>query len=118
MLADYVGLLVLFGLAVAVGGGLLALSALLGPRRHERATLAPYECGVAAPTDPRRRTAVHYYLIAVLFIVFDIEAAFLWAWAAVFRDAPGPYFAVMAVFMGVLTLGLVYAWAKGALEWE
>ena len=118
MFETYFGLLLLIGIAVLLGGGLIAISRWLGPRRHESATLDPYECGVPESGDPNRSTAVRYYLTAVLFILFDIEAAFLWVWAVVFHESPGPYFAVMAVFLGVLTLGLWYVWAKGALEWE
>ena len=118
MFAEYFGVLVLLALAVALGVGLLTLSRLLGPRRHEAATLAPYECGIPESSDPRRRTAVRYYLTAVLFILFDIEAAFLWAWAVNFREAPVELFWVISCFLAVLTVGLWYVWAKGALEWD
>jgi len=118
MYDTYFGLIVLIGIAVALGLALLGISRLMGPRRHEAATLDPYECGVPEVQDARRRTAVRYYLTAVLFILFDIEAAFLWAWAVVFHEAPVAHFLVMGVFLGVLTLGLWYVWAKGALEWE
>ena len=118
MFAEYFGVLVLLGIAVALGAGLLTLSHWLGPRRHEDATLDPYECGIPESSDPRRRTAVRYYLTAVLFILFDIEAVFLWAWAVNFNSAPVGFFWVISCFLGVLTLGLWYVWAKGALEWE
>jgi NADH-quinone oxidoreductase subunit A len=118
MFDTYFGLIVLIGIAVALGMGLVGVSRWLGPRRHEAATLDPYECGIVESQDPRRRTAVRYYLTAVLFILFDIEAAFLWAWAVVFHEAPVSHLLLMGVFLGVLTLGLWYVWAKGALEWE
>jgi NADH-quinone oxidoreductase subunit A len=118
MFETYFGLIVLLGIALALGATLIGLSRWLGPRRHEAATLEPYECGIPGVQDPRRHTAVRYYLTAVLFILFDIEAAFLWMWAVVFHEAPGPHFLIMGAFLGVVTLGLGYAWAKGALEWE
>ena len=118
MFETYFGLLVLMGLAAAVPGGILLLSRLVGPRRHAPATLAPYECGVPTAGDPRRRTAVRFYLTAVLFILFDVEAAFAWAWVAAFHEAPAPYFLAMAVFLAFAVVAFAYAVAKGALEWD
>ncbi len=118
MFETYFGLLVLLALSAGVAAVLLGLSAALGPRRHESATLAPYECGIPTEGDPRRRTSVRYYVTAVLFILFDIAAAFLWPWAVVFHENPGPHLAAMGLFLGVLAVGFAYAWAKGAFEWD
>ncbi|MCI0341637.1 MAG: NADH-quinone oxidoreductase subunit A [Planctomycetales bacterium] len=118
MFETYFGLLVLLTLSAGLAAALLAVSAVLGPRRHESATLDPYECGVPSAGDLRRRTSVRYYVTAVLFILFDLEVAFLWAWAVVFHESPLENLAAMGVFIGVLGVGYAYAWAKGAFEWD
>jgi len=114
----YVPLLLVLFLAAAVPAALLVLSRLLCPPRAERAKGEPYECGIPQPNRPRRRIPVKFYLVAVLFLLFDVEAAFLYPWAAIFRTLGAAGLAEMAVFLGMLLVGFVYVWKRGALEWR
>jgi NADH-quinone oxidoreductase subunit A len=109
-----VGLLV--GAApVALGGG---LSRVLGVHRPDAEKLSPYECGFEAFEDARMKFDVRYYLVAILFILFDLEIAFLFPWAVVLRELGLFGFLAMVVFLAILTVGFAYEWMKGALEWE
>jgi NADH-quinone oxidoreductase subunit A len=111
---------ILIFLAVAGGFGLVLLAAgwLLGPRRPDSEKVSPYECGFEAFADSRTKFDVRYYLVAILFIIFDLEIAFLFPWA-VSLDAIGGFgLASMGVFLAVLVVGFVYEWRKGALEWD
>ncbi len=111
---------ILIFLAVAGGFGLVLLAAgwLLGPRRPDGAKVSPYECGFEAFEDSRTKFDVRYYLVAILFIIFDLEIAFLFPWA-VSLDAIGGFGLVsMGVFLAVLVVGFIYEWKKGALEWD
>jgi len=108
--------------AAAMGGGMLVISHLLGRVKGTRLDLTPYECGMK-PYERMdgHRYSIHFYLVAMLFILFDIEAAFLWPWAATFRAfADNKMFALgeMGVFLGILVVGFVYVWQRGALEWD
>ena len=109
---------------VAVGVLPIAMGFLLAPSRPDSEKLSPYECGFEAFEDARMKFDVRYYLIAILFILFDLEIAFLFPWAAVFKDIVATEsikmfgFVEMLVFVVILVVGYVYAWAKGALEWE
>ena len=118
MAAQYLPLL--FVIAVALLAGLIAigLGYLFGPRRPTRKKSQIYESGVVPYGPGRRRISVRYYLIAVLFILFDIELVFFMPWAVVFRKLGRAGLAGMLVFMGILAIGYIYAWKKGALEWE
>jgi NADH-quinone oxidoreductase subunit A len=113
-----------FPLAVAfmVAGGLAVLlvgaAALLGPRRPSKVKAAPFECGSDPIGSARERFGVKFYLIALLFIVFDIEAVFVYPWAVQLRELGWPGFAAMAFFAFTLVVGLAYVWKKGALELE
>ncbi|MGH7493104.1 MAG: NADH-quinone oxidoreductase subunit A [bacterium] len=106
----------------AVVGGLvmliLVLSSWLGPKRNNPVKEVPFECGWAPIAQPGDRHTIRFYLIAILFVLFDIEIVFLFPWAAVFRELGAPAFFSMLTFMAILILGLVYAWKRGALEWE
>ena len=97
---------------------LLTLGSVLGPRNSTPEKDSPYECGFEAFEDARAKFDVRYYLVAILFIIFDLEIAFLFPWALVFADLGAAAFAAMALFLGVLVVGFVYEWKKGALEWE
>lgn len=104
-------------------GGLLGLAVpligyILGPKRPDPAKDSPYECGFAPFTDSRLPFDVRYYLVAILFIIFDLETAFLVPWAVVFRKTGWFGMISMAIFLGLLTIGFIYEWKKGALEWE
>jgi NADH-quinone oxidoreductase subunit A len=117
-MADYVPVVFLLATGAVLGATLLGLSALLGPNRTRGAKGAAYECGIIPVTDARNRFDVKFYLIAVLFILFDIEVVFMFPWAVLYRRLGVFGFVEMVVFIGILLVGLVYVWKKGALEWE
>jgi NADH-quinone oxidoreductase subunit A len=122
MLENYFPILmfILVGIAVGVApvalGG--ALSRLLGVHRPDPEKLSPYECGFEAFEDARMKFDVRYYLIAILFILFDLEIAFLFPWAVVLQEIGFFGFMSMMLFLGILVVGFIYEWKKGALEWE
>ena len=122
MLANYFPVLVFMLIGLAAGILFLALGTLLGPKRHYAEKDAPFECGFEAFENARMKFDVRYYLVAILFILFDLEVAFMIPWAVVFKDllAQSGQFAFwsMFVFIVVLGVGFVYEWKKGALEWE
>jgi NADH-quinone oxidoreductase subunit A len=118
MLANYVPVLIFFCIAGALGIVLLTLGFVLGHGSKDAAKLSPYECGFEAFEDSRMRFDVRYYLVAILFIVFDLEIAFLFPWA-VALDQIGLFgLGAMAIFLGILVVGFIYEWRKGALEWD
>ena len=118
MLDEFVPILLMFGLAVAFAGGTIALSHLLGPRHPTAAKAEPYECGVPAVGDARERFPVKFFHVAMLFIVFDLEAIFLYPWAIVLRRLGVSGLVTMGVFLGILAFGLLYVWKRGALDWN
>lgn len=106
-------------LAVLIPVAMMGLSAVLGPRKKSAVKMEPYECGVVpASTRSRGKLSIKFFVVALLFLVFDIEIVFLYPWAVSFRSLGSAGFAEMALFIVVLLAGLVYAWKKGALEWE
>ena len=105
-----------FGLALPLVGSVL--SRLLGAHRPDAEKLSPYECGFEAFEDARMKFDVRYYLVAILFILFDLEIAFLFPWAVVLREIGTFGFLSMLVFLAILVVGFVYEWKKGALEWD
>ena len=122
MLEGYFPILmfILVGLAVGVAPLVLggALSRLLGVHKPDSEKLSPYECGFEAFEDARMKFDVRYYLIAILFILFDLEIAFLFPWAVVLREIGLFGFMAMMLFLAILVVGFIYEWMKGALEWE
>lgn len=118
MLAEYLPTLLFLIVAGGIGIALLVVGQLLGPRRPTAEKLTPYECGFEAFEDARMQFDVRYYLIAILFIVFDLEIAFVFPWALVFRELGVFGLVEMGVFLGLLVIGFIYVWKKGALEWE
>jgi NADH-quinone oxidoreductase subunit A len=118
MLAEYFPILLFVLIAVAIGVVPMALGKLLGPSRPDPEKLSPYECGFEAFEDARMKFDVRYYLVAILFILFDLEIAFLFPWAVVVQEIGMFGFVSMMLFLGILVVGFVYEWMKGALEWE
>jgi NADH-quinone oxidoreductase subunit A len=105
-------------LVMLTGGGIILASALLGPRRRRGAKLDPYECGVPLFQDARDRFPVRFYLMAIVFILFDIEIVFLLPWAILFRQLGAAGLLDVLVFVAVLGVGYVYIWKKGVIDWE
>ena len=118
MLAEYLPILIFLAVAGALGVVLMTLGFLIGPRRPDPDKLSPYECGFEAFEDSRMKFDVRYYLVAILFIVFDLEIAFLFPWAVSLDSIGVVGLAAMGVFLLVLVVGFVYEWKKGALEWD
>ena len=118
MLEQYFPILLFIVVGLGVGLMLLTLGRIVAPNRPDPEKLAPYECGFEAFEDARMQFDVRYYLIAILFILFDLEIAFLFPWAVVLPDIGVFGFWSMMIFLGILVVGFVYEWKKGALEWE
>jgi NADH-quinone oxidoreductase subunit A len=118
MLAEYFPVLLFIIVALVVGVAPMVLGKLLGPSRPDAEKLSPYECGFEAFEDARMKFDVRYYLVAILFILFDLEIAFLFPWAVVLNEIGLFGFVSMMVFLAILVVGFVYEWMKGALEWE
>src|SRR4051812_12539788 len=117
-LEPYLPVILFILIGVAVGVAPQVLGFLLGPRRPDQAKNSPYECGFEAFEDARMKFDVRYYLVAILFILFDLEIAFLFPWAVSLRDIGSPGFLAMMLFLAILVVGFIYEWMKGALEWE
>ncbi|MFM9980601.1 MAG: NADH-quinone oxidoreductase subunit A [Burkholderiales bacterium] len=118
MLAEYFPVLLFIIVAVGVGVVPMILGKLVAPNRPDPEKLSPYECGFEAFEDARMKFDVRYYLVAILFILFDLEIAFLFPWAIVLNEIGLFGFLSMMVFLAILVVGFVYEWMKGALEWE
>lgn len=118
MLENYLPVLVFIAIGIAFGGFMIAMGFLLGPRKPDSEKLSSYECGFEAFEDARIKFDVRYYLVAILFIIFDLEIAFLFPWAIVLRDIGMFGFLAMVLFLGILVIGFIYEWKKGALQWE
>jgi len=118
LLSQYIPVLVFIGFATVLGTVLLTLGRVLGPNKPDAEKLSPYECGFEAFEDSRTKFDVRYYLVAILFIIFDLEIAFLFPWAIVLDQIGVFGFWAMMIFLGILVVGFIYEWKKGALEWE
>ena len=124
--ARYLPLLIHILFALGIAGGMVVLSALLGKRRPTRAKMTPYECGIRPTGDARQRFTVRFYLVGMLFILFDVEAVFLYPWAVIYRDLSkaakygSKYFGFveMLVYIGIVLVGFFYIWKKGVLDWN
>lgn len=114
---EYAAILILAGLALAVGLLMLFASPLLGPKRPNPVKAKPFECGVDPIALPEGRIPVRFYIVAMLFVVFDVELVFLFPWAVLARELGWPGLAEMGAFLVVVVAGLFYAWRRGALEW-
>ncbi|NCO51637.1 MAG: NADH-quinone oxidoreductase subunit A [Deltaproteobacteria bacterium] len=118
MLESYVPILVLIGIAFAFAVAVVVLSRLIGQKKPSEVKLAPYECGMPLLSSAQERFSIKFYIVAMLFILFDIEAVFLYPWAVMFKRLGIFGFVEMGVFIIILLVGFVYVWKKGALEWE
>jgi NADH-quinone oxidoreductase subunit A len=118
VLAEYWPVLLFIFVAGGLGIVLLAIGLLVAPHNPDPEKLSPYECGFEAFEDARMKFDVRYYLIAILFIIFDLEVAFLFPWAVVFDKIGMVALVEMALFLSLLVVGFVYIWKKGALEWD
>jgi NADH-quinone oxidoreductase subunit A len=118
LLREYLPILIFLGLATGLGLVLILAAAVAAPRDPDPEKLSAYECGFNAFDDARMKFDVRFYLVSILFIIFDLEIAFLFPWAVAFCDISDTAFWSMMVFLAVLTVGFAYEWKKGALEWE
>ena len=118
MLGNYLPILIFMGITLVMGTVFIVLGKLLGPSRPDAEKNSPYECGFEAFEDSRMKFDVRYYLVAILFIIFDLEIAFLFPWA-VSLDTVGKFGIIaMGIFLAILVVGFIYEWKKGALEWD
>ena len=118
MLAEYLPTLLFLLVAIGIGIALIIIGNVLGPKTPTAEKLSPYECGFLPFEDARLKFDVRYYLLAILFIVFDLEIAFVFPWALVFRELGVFGLVEMGVFLALLFIGFIYVWKRGALEWE
>ncbi len=123
LLLEYLPILIFLGIAGVMGGALIVVPLIVAPSKPDAEKLSAYECGFPAFGDARMKFDVRFYLVSLLFIIFDLEVAFLFPWAITLTDGKWDGMAVFAfwsmmAFLGVLTVGFIYEWRKGALEWE
>jgi NADH-quinone oxidoreductase subunit A len=114
----YLPILIMIGLGIGFAAGSVALSQFVGPRKPTPEKVAPYECGMPAVGDARERQSVKFYLVAMIFLLFDIEVAFLYPWAMAFRDLGKTGYWQIVAFFGLLATGYIYVWRKGAFDWS
>jgi NADH-quinone oxidoreductase subunit A len=121
-LIDYAPILIFLAVAIVLGAGFLVAAWVIAPKSPDKEKVSAYECGFNAFDDARMKFDVRFYLVSILFIIFDLEVAFLFPWAITLGDMPAEVgqfaFWSMMGFLGVLTVGFIYEWKKGALEWE
>ena len=118
LLRNYLPIIIFLGLAIALGAILILAAIVVAVRNPDPEKVSAYECGFNAFDDARMKFDVRFYLVSILFIIFDLEIAFLFTWAVAFKDLSMVGFWSMMVFLGVLTAGFAYEWKKGALEWQ
>ncbi|MBW8618714.1 MAG: NADH-quinone oxidoreductase subunit A [Hyphomicrobiales bacterium] len=118
LLVDYLPLVVFIGLSLVIGLGLLVAPFIVAYKNPDPEKLSAYECGFDAFDDARMKFDVRFYLVSILFIIFDLEVAFLFPWAVAFKEVGLFGFWSMMLFLAVLTIGFIYEWKKGALEWD
>ncbi|MGK0298838.1 MAG: NADH-quinone oxidoreductase subunit A [Gammaproteobacteria bacterium] len=118
MLENYLPILIFLSISLVMGTGFFIVGYILGPHHPDSEKMSPYECGFEAFEDARMQFDIRYYLVAILFIIFDLEIAFFFPWAVALREIGMVGFWAMMLFLGVLVIGFIYEWRKGALEWE
>lgn len=117
-MSELLGILFLFGFAAVTAAAMLGLGSYLGPKQTSAVKMSTFECGNAPSGDARGQFSIKFYLIAIMFLLFDVEAAFLFPWAVLFRDLGLLGLTSMGIFALILGFGLFYVWKRGALEWE
>lgn len=118
MLGDYLPILMHLGVVAFLAAAMIGLSSWVGVKRPTREKLSPYECGIDPVGNARERFSVSFYLVGMLFILFDVEAVFLYPWAVVYKSLKWPGFVEMLVYIAILAAGYLYIWKKGALDWK
>jgi NADH-quinone oxidoreductase subunit A len=118
LLSNYLPIVIFIGLCAVIGLALIAAPFIIAVKRPDPEKVSAYECGFDAFDDARMKFDVRFYLVSILFIIFDLEVAFLFPWAVAFKDVGWFGFWSMMIFLGVLTVGFIYEWRKGALEWD
>jgi NADH-quinone oxidoreductase subunit A len=118
MLENYIPILIFLIISLVMGTAFFIIGYLFGPKHPDSEKMSPYECGFEAFEDARMQFDVRYYLVAILFIIFDLEIAFFLPWAVALREVGVVGFWAMMIFLAVLVVGFIYEWRKGALEWE
>jgi NADH-quinone oxidoreductase subunit A len=117
-MSEYIPVLIMILLAASTSVGMLVVTSIIGPKKRFADKMEPFECGESPIVSPRLRFSVKFYLVALFFVIFDIEAVFLYPWAVLFKDLGLFGFVEMMVFIFILAIGLIYVWRRGALEWE
>lgn len=115
---EYIPVLIMLLLAAGTSTGILVATTLIGPKKRFAEKMEPFECGESPIVSPKLRFSVKFYLVALFFVIFDIEAVFLYPWAVLFKDLGLFGFVEMMVFIAILAVGLIYVWKRGALEWQ
>lgn len=118
LLSEYLPIIVFIGICLGIGLALLITPFVVAYKAPDTEKLSAYECGFNAFDDARMKFDVRFYLVAILFIIFDLEVAFLFPWAVAFKELGWFGFSSMMIFLGILTIGFIYEWKKGALEWD
>jgi len=117
-MSEYIPALIMLILAAATALGMLVVTSLIGPKKVFADKMEPFECGESPIVSPKLRFSVKFYLIALFFVIFDLEAVFVYPWAVLFKDLGMFGFVEMMIFLFILAIGLVYVWRRGALEWD
>ncbi|MEW6665873.1 MAG: NADH-quinone oxidoreductase subunit A [Thermodesulfobacteriota bacterium] len=115
---DYIPVVIMLFLAAATAVGMLVATTLIGPKKKFADKMEPFECGGSPIVSPKLRFSVKFYLVALFFVIFDLETVFVYPWAVLFRDLGWFGFVEMMIFICILAVGLVYVWRRGALEWQ
>lgn len=118
MLAEYIGVALMLLMATGIAVGMVVMTSILGPKRYFPDKMEPFECGESQLVSPHQRFSVKFYLVAVLFVLFDIEAVFFFPWAVLFKRLGVFGFVEMLLFIIILGVGLLYVWKRGGLDWE
>jgi NADH-quinone oxidoreductase subunit A len=117
-MSEYVPVVIMLLLAVATAAGMLVATSMIGPKKKFADKMEPFECGESPIVSPKQRFSVKFYLVALFFVIFDIEAVFVYPWAVLFKDLGLFGFIEMMIFITILAIGLLYVWRRGALEWQ